>query len=126
MSFPVVPCAPLAHLPTALSEATEGANNAALSLASEHRIPPIVLCNLPKSTRRGPPDPKPQPLTPPPLQLSEAYEWLMKYKASRKEAELHQVGGATEGAGVATRTATHPNCVLSCIRCLCPHAFRCA
>lgn len=25
-----------------------------------------------------------------PLQLSEAYEWLMKYKASRKEAELHQ------------------------------------
>ncbi len=24
-------------------------------------------------------------------ELSEAYEWLMKYKASRKEAELHQV-----------------------------------
>jgi hypothetical protein len=28
-----------------------------------------------------------------PSQLSEAYEWLMKYKASRKEAELHQVKG---------------------------------
>ncbi len=24
-------------------------------------------------------------------ELSEAYEWLEKYKASRKEAELHQV-----------------------------------
>ena len=24
-------------------------------------------------------------------ELSEAYDWLMKYKISRKEAELHQV-----------------------------------
>ena len=27
-------------------------------------------------------------------ELSEAYDWLMKYKSSRKEAELHQAGTA--------------------------------
>lgn len=30
-------------------------------------------------------------------ELTEAYEWLSKYRASRKEAELHQVGGARAG-----------------------------
>ena len=35
-------------------------------------------------------------------ELTEAYDWLEKYKASRKEAELHQVWGE-EGVGEAGR-----------------------
>ena len=34
-----------------------------------------------------------------PRELSEAYEWLEKYKSSRKEAELHQVGAASGQSG---------------------------
>ena len=34
-----------------------------------------------------------------PRELTEAYDWLEKYKASRKEAELHQVRGEAAGGG---------------------------
>jgi hypothetical protein len=53
-------------------------------------------------------------------ELSEAYEWLSKYRASRKEAELHQVGAPTLGLasgskalGATWPTQPHP-CALAC------------
>jgi hypothetical protein len=70
-------------------------------------MPPSASKALGPPPRPQPPPalltPPPPPPPPPPIQkaygreLTEAYEWLSKYRASRKEAELHQVGGAGGG-----------------------------
>lgn len=38
-------------------------------------------------------------------ELAEAYDWLNKFRVTRKEAELHQVGLGTEDIGTESRAS---------------------